>query len=88
MVKSSVEIQNHIDRLKNSGARLVESPPGEIRIDPRSQRLVEMMGYSLVRPLSPGGDLSNFYVVQLPNDPNIRPKPTDGIEYGVSPIRV
>ena len=62
---------------------------GEIRIDLRSQRLAEMMGYSLVRPLSPGGDLSNFYVVQLPNDPNIRPKPIDGItNYGVSPIRM
>ena len=89
MVKSNVEIQNHIDRLRNSGARLVESPPGEIRIDLRSQRLAEMMGYSLVRSLSPGGGLSNFFVVQLPSDPNVRPKPIDGItNYGVSPIRM
>ena len=82
-----MENQNIIDKLVHSGAKLLEGPPGEIRVDLKSQRLVEMMGYSTVRPVE-SGVLSNFCVIQFRNDPSVRPKPTENIEYGVSPIRV
>ena len=82
-----MENGNIIQRLERAGVKLLEGPPGEIRVDLKSQRLTEMMGYPTARQISPDGGLSNFCVVKLPGgDPSVRARPTDGVEYGRSPI--
>lgn len=90
MAKSDLEIQNVTDRLVRAGVKLAkEQMPGEIRIDPKSVRLTQMMGFQTGRRIEQGGRLSKYYVVQLPSgDPSVRERPTDGIEYGISPMRI
>ncbi len=79
--------EQDINRLRSSGAILLDSPDSEIRIDLKSQRLAEMMGFATERTISPEGRLNNFCVIQQrPYDLNVRPKPTVGVEYGRSPM--
>ena len=90
MGKLDIQRQNVTDRLVRAGVKLTkEQMPGEIRIDPKSVRLTQMMGFQTVRRIEQDGRLSNYYVVQLPTgDPSVRDRPTDNIEYGISPIKV
>lgn len=90
MAKSDMERQNVTDRLVRAGVKLTkEQMPGEIRIDPKSERLTQMMGFQTVRRIGQDGRLSKYCVVELPKgDPSVRGRPTDNIEYGISPIRI
>lgn len=90
MGKSDIERQNVTDRLVRAGVRLTkEQIHGEIRIEPKSVRLTQMMGFETAQRIEQDGRLSKYYVVRLPSgDPAVRERPIDNIEYGVSPIKV
>lgn len=90
MGKSDTAIQSITGRLVRAGVKLTkEQMPGEIRIDPKSVRLTQMMGFQTAQRIEQDGRLSKYYVVQLAKgDPSVRERATDDIEYGISPMRV
>lgn len=90
MGKLDTAIQSVTDRLVRAGVQLTkEQIYGEIRIEPKSVPLAQMTGFETAQRIEQDGRLSKYYVVQVPaGDPAVRDRPTDNVEYGISPIKV